>query len=159
MAAGDTHVSAKFVSNMSITSLASLWATNTIKMGIITNAQTPGINDSDPRWGAGGTQNYSTAEVTPGGNYSAGGISLAGTTSTLSGAATSLNCTSPISLAANASNPTGAYWGIFYDSTDAGKHVFGFIDLGGPLSLVAGLQINVNGVSSGAQPVLQGTAT
>ena len=159
MAAGDTHVSAKFVSNMSKTALAALWATNTIKMGIITNAQTPGINDSDPRWGAGGTQNYSTAEVTPGGNYSAGGISLAGTTSTLSGAATSLNCTSPISLAANASNPTGAYWGIFYDSTDAGKHVFGFIDLGGPLSLVAGLQINVNGVSSGAQPVLQGTAT
>jgi hypothetical protein len=159
MAAGDTHVSAKFVSNMSITGLASLWATNTIKMAIITNAQTPGINDSDPRWGAGGTQNYSTAEVTPGGNYSAGGISLAGTTSTLSGAVTSLNCTSPISLAANAANPTGAYWGIFYDSTDAGKHVFGFIDLAGPLSLVAGLQINVNGVSSGAQPVLQGTAT
>lgn len=159
MAAGDTHVSAKFVSNMSITSLASLWATNTIKMAIITNAQTPGITDSDPRWGAGGTQNYSTAEVTPGGNYSAGGISLAGTTSTLSSAVTSLNCTSPISLAANASNPTGAFWGIFYDSTDAGKHVFGFIDLGGSLSLVNGLQINVNGVSSGTQPVLQGTAT
>jgi hypothetical protein len=159
MAAGDTHVSAKFVSNMSLTSLASLWATNTIKMGIITNAQTPGINDSDPRWGAGGTQNYSTAEVTPGGNYSAGGISLAGTTSTLTGAVTSLNCTSPISLAAHASNPTGAYWGIFYDSTDAGKHVFGFIELGTAVSLVPGLQVNVNGVSSGTQPVLQGTAT
>ena len=159
MAAGDVHVSAKFVSNMSITSLASLWASDTVKMAIITNAQTPGITDSDPRWGAGGTQNYSTAEVTPGGNYSAGGISLAGTTSTLSGAVTSLNCTSPISLATNASNPTGAFWGIFYDSTDAGKHVFGFIDLGGSLSLVNGLQINVNGVSSGTQPLLQGTAT
>ena len=159
MAAGATHVSAKFVSNMSVASLASLWATNTIKMGIITNAAAPTVNDSDPRWGAGGSQNYSTNEVTPGGNYSAGGITLASCTSTLSGAVTSLNCTSPISLAANASNPTGAYWGVFYDSTDAGKHVFGYIDLGGPLSLVAGLQINVNGVSSGTQPVLQGTAT
>src|SRR3979490_1179960 len=159
MAAGDTHVSAKFVSNMTLTSLASLWASDTIKMAIITNAQTPGITDSDPRWGAGGTQNYSTAEVTPGGNYSAGGISLAGTTSTLSGAVTSLNCTSPISLAANASNPTGAFWGIFYDSTDAGKHVFGFIDLGGSLSLVNGLQINVAGVSRGTQAVMTGTAT
>jgi hypothetical protein len=159
MAAGDVHVSAKFVSNMSKTALASLWATNTIKMGIITNAQTPGVNDSDPRWGAGGTQNYSTAEVTPGGNYSAGGVSLAGTTSTLSGAVTSLNCTSPISVAANASNPTGAFWGIFYDSTSAGKEVFGFIELGTSVSLVPGLQINVNGVSSGTQPVLQGTAT
>jgi hypothetical protein len=159
MAAGDVHVSAKFVSNMTITGLASLWASDTVKMGIMTNAVTPGINDSDPRWGAGGSQNYSTAEVTPGGNYSAGGISLAGTTSTLSGAVTSLNCTSPISLGSNASNPTGAFWGAFYDSTDAGKHVFGFIDLGGSLSLVNGLQINVNGVSSGTQPLLQGTAT
>lgn len=159
MAAGDTHVSAKFVSNMTLTALASLWASDTIKMAIITNAQTPNITDSDPRWGAGGTQNYSTAEVTPGGNYSAGGITLTSPTSTLSGAVTSLNATSPISLAANAANPTGAFWGIFYDSTDAGKHVFGFIDLGGSLSLVPGLQININGVSSGAQPVFQGTAT
>lgn len=159
MAAGATHVSAKFVSNMSITGLTALWATNTIKMGIITNASPPAVTDSDPRWGAGGSQNYSTNEVTPGGNYAAGGITLAGTTSTLSGAVTSLNCTSPISLAANASNPTGAYWGVFYDSTDAGKRVFGYIDLGGPVSLVNGLQINVNGVSSGTQPVLTGTAT
>lgn len=159
MSVGQTHVSAKFVSNMSQASLASLWATNTIKMGVITNAVTPSITDSDPRWGAGGTQNYSSAEVTPGGNYSAGGVTLAGTTSTLSGAVTSLNATSPVSVAANASNPAGAYWAVFYDSTDAGKHVFGYMDLGGPVSLVPGLQINLNGVASGTQPVLQGTAT
>jgi hypothetical protein len=159
MSVGQTHVSAKFVSNMTLTGLASLWATNAIKMAIITNAQTPAIGDTDPRWGAGGTQNYSTAEVTPGGNYAAGGIALAGTTSTLVAAIASLNATSPVILAANASNPTGAYWAIFYDSTDAGKHVFGFMDLGGPLSLVSGLQINLNGVASGTQPVFQGTAT
>lgn len=159
MSVGQTHVSAKFVSNMSLTGLASLWASDTIKMAIITNAQTPGITDSDPRWGSGGTQNYSTAEVTPGGNYAAGGVTLTGTTSTLSAAVTSLNATSPITIAANASNPTGAYWAVFYDSTDAGKHVFGFMDLGGPLSLVPGLQININGVSSGTEPLFQGTAT
>jgi len=158
MASGDVHVSAKFVSNMTKTALAALWASDVVKMGIITNAQTPNITDSDPRWGAGGTQNYSTAEVTPGGSYSAGGISLAGTTSTLSGAVTSLNATSPIALAANAANPTGAFWGIFYDSTSAGKEVFGFIDLAGSLSLVSGLSININGVSSGTQPLLAGTA-
>ena len=159
MAAGATHVSVKFVGNSTLASLASLWGTDTIKMGIVTNTSPPAVADTDPRWGAGGSQNYATQEVTPGGNYSAGGIALAGTTVTISGAVVSLNCTSPISLAANAANPTGAYWGVFYDSTDAGKHVFGYIDLGGPLSLVAGLQINVNGVSSGTQPVLQGTAT
>ena len=159
MTVGQTHVSAKFVANSTITGLTSLWASNTIKMAIITNAQTPAITDSDPRWGAGGVQNYSTAEVTPGGNYSAGGVALTGTTSTLAGAVTSLNLTSPITIAANAANPTGAYWAIFYDSTDAGKHVFGFMDLAGSLSLVPGLQININGVSSGTQPLFQGTAT
>lgn len=159
MAAGATHVSAKFVSNMTLTGLASLWASNTIKCALITNASPPSVSDSDPRWGAGGSQNYSTNEVTPGGNYSAGGITLSGCTSTLSGAVASLNATSPISLAANASNPTGAYWAVFYDSTDAGKHVFGYMDLGGPISTVSGLQININGVSSGTQPLFQGTAS
>jgi hypothetical protein len=159
MSVGQVHVSAKFVSNMVAGSLPNVWASDTIKMGIMTNSVTPGINDSDPRWGSGGSQNYSSAEVTPGGNYSAGGITLTSPTASLSGAVTSLNVTSPISLAANASNPTGAYWGAFYDSTDSGKHVFGFIDLGGPVSLVSGLQINLNGASSGTQPVLQGTAT
>ena len=159
MSVGQTHVSAKFVSNMTLTGLASLWASDTIKMAIVTNTSPPAITDSDPRWGSGGSQNYSTNEVTPGGNYSAGGVTLTSPTSTLSGAVASLNATSPITIAANASNPTGAYWAVFYDSTDAGKHVFGYMDLGGPLSLVPGLQININGVSSGAQPIFQGTAT
>ena len=159
MSVGQTHVSAKFVSNMTLTSLSALWASDTIKMGIVTNTSPPAITDSDPRWGSGGSQNYSTNEVTPGGNYSAGGVTLTSPTSTLSGAVASLNATSPITIAANASNPTGAYWAVFYDSTDAGKHVFGYMDLGGPLSLVPGLQININGVSSGAQPIFQGTAT
>lgn len=159
MAAGDVHIQAKFVSNMTLTSLASLWATNTIKMAFITSATTPGINDSDPRWGAGGTQNYSTNEIAAGGAYSAGGITLTSPTSTLSGAVSSLNATSPISLAANAANATNARWGVFYDSTDAGKHVFGFLDLGADTSLVPGFQFNINGASSGAQPVFQGTAT
>ena len=159
MAVGQTHISAKFVSNMTLTSLASLWATNTIKMALATSSLTPDITHSDPRWGAGGSQNYSTNESTPGGNYAAGGISLAGTTSTLASAVASLNATSPITLAANASNPTSCAWAIFYDSTDAGKHVFGFMDLGGTISTVTGLQININGVSSGTQPIFQGTAT
>lgn len=159
MAVGQTHIQAKFVSNMSLTGLTTLWATNVIKAGFITATTTPAVADSDPRWGAGGTQNYSTNESTPGGNYAAGGVTLAGTTSTLSGAVTSLNCTSPITIAANAGNPTAAAWVVFYDSTDAGKRVIGYMDLGGTVSLVPGIQININGVSSGTQPVFQGTAT
>jgi hypothetical protein len=135
------------------------WPTNTIKMGIITNAQTPAITTVDPSWGSAGTTNLSTAEVTPGGNYSAGGITIAGNVVQVSSANTNAVATSPISLAANASNPTGAYWGIFYDSTDTNKRCFAYVDLGGPLSLVNGLNLLINGVGSGAATLLQGTAT
>ena len=159
MAAGDIHIFAQYVENTTLTSLSALWASDTIKLGIVTNTTVPAVTTADPRWGSGGTTDFSANEVTPGGNYSAGGITLTSPAASLASAVTSLTATSPISLAANASNPTGAYWGIFYDSTDAGKHAFGYIDLGGPLSLVAGLQININSVSSGTQPVFQGTAT
>lgn len=134
------------------------WASDTLKMGITTNATVPTLSTADPRWGAGGTTNFATNEVTPGGAYSTGGISLTTPTVTNSTVYTNLNATSPISLAANASNPTGAYWGIVYSSTAAGKQAMGYIDLGGPLSLVSGLQININGASSGTQILFQGTA-
>lgn len=159
MAAGATHIIAKYVQNMALTGLPDLWASDTLLCALITTSTTPSISDSDPRWGAGGAQNYSTNEVTPGGNYSAGGFTLTGNTVTNSGSVISLNATSPISWAANASNPTNARWAIFYSSTDAGKRVLGFMDLGAVVSLVNGLQININSVSSGVQPVLQGTAT
>lgn len=159
MSVGQTHVSARFVQNMAVTGLASLWASDVIKAALITSAVAPTITDADPRWGAGGTTNYSTNEVTPGGNYAAGGLIVPGTVATNSGAAVLLQGTSPLLWAANASNPTNAAWVIFYDSTDAGKHVFGFMDLGGTVSLVPGLQINLSGVTSGTQTVLTGTAT
>ena len=159
MAAGDTHVSAKFVANSTLASLASLWGTNTIKMGITTTV--PAVADSDPRWGAGGSQNYATNEIATGGNYAAGGPTLAGTTVTLVSATTQLNATSPLTIAASASNPNPAAqcYGIFYDSTDAGKHVFGYIDLGAALNLIPGITLNFAGVGSGTQIVLKGVAS
>ena len=159
MAAGDTHVSAKFVNNSTLASLASLWGTNTIKMGITTAV--PAVADSDPRWGAGGSQNYSTLEIAATGNYSAGGPTLAGTTVTLSTIYTRLNATSPLTIAASASNPNPAAqcYGVFYDSTDAGKHVFGYVDLGAAFNLIPGLTLNFAGVGSGTQIVLTATAS
>lgn len=159
MASGDTKPFSVAIYNSWATGTNPIvWGTNTIKGGITTNATVPGLSTADPRWGAGGTTNFATNEVTPGGAYSAGGITLTSPTVTNSTVYTNLNCTSPISLAANASNPTGAYWMIIYDSTAAGKQAMGYIDLGGPLSLVSGLQINVNGASSGTQILFQGTA-
>src|SRR6267142_6438375 len=110
MAAGQTSVMAKYVSNMTLTGLPVLWVTDTIKAAYVTATLTPAKTDSDPRWGAGGAQDYSTNEVTAGGHYSAGGVTLTGNTSTLAGAVTSLNTTSPIAVAANAANPTNDRW-------------------------------------------------
>lgn len=159
MASGDVHPFSVAIYNSWATGTNPIaWASDTIKGGIVTNATVPAVTTADPRWGAAGTTNFATNEVTPGGAYSAGGISLTTPTVSNSTVYTNLNCTSPISLAANASNPTGAYWMIIYSSTAAGKQAMGYIDLGGPLSLVSGLQINVNGASSGTQILYQGTA-
>ena len=159
MASGDVKTFSVAIYNSFATGTNPIaWASDTIKGGIVTNATVPAVTTADPRWGAGGTTNFATNEVTPGGAYSAGGITFTSPTVTNSTVYTNLNVTSPISLAANASNPTGAYWMIVYSSTAAGKQAMGYIDLGGPLSLVAGLQINVNGASSGTQILYQGTA-
>jgi len=153
MAAGDTKIMANYVEAMANNSPADKWASDAIKCALITSSTTPSNGDSNPCWGAGGSQNYSTNEVSAGGNYSAGGVALSGLTVTQSTTQVSLNATSPISWAANASNPTNARWAIVYDNTTANKEVLGYIDLGGVVSLVPGLQININSVSSGTQPM------
>jgi hypothetical protein len=158
MAAGATSLIAAYIQSMANNSPADKWGSDAIKAALITVTTTPSKTDSNPCWGAGGAQNYSTNEVTAGGNYSAGGVALSGTTVTISSSTVSLNATSPISWAANASNPTNARWVIFYDNTTANKEVLGFMDLGATTSLVSGLQININGVASGTQPLFQGTS-
>ena len=158
MAAGDTHLIANYVKSMANNSPADKWGSDAIKVGLITSVTTPNVSDSNPTWGAGGAQNYSTNEVTAGGTYAAGGFALTGTTVTQATNVVSLNATSPISWAANAGNPTNARWAIVYDNTTANKEVLGFIDLGAATSLVPGLQININSVSSGTQPMFNGTA-
>lgn len=158
MATGDTKIMANYVEGMANNTLTTIWSgASAIKVALVTNVLTPSNGDSFPTWGAGGTQNYSTNEVTPGGNYSAGGVVLSGCTVVQSTTQVILNCTSPITWAANASNPTNARWAIIYNNTTTNKEVLGYIDLGGVTSLVPGLQININGVSSGTQPVFTGS--
>jgi hypothetical protein len=163
MSQGTIHVFSKYANLLPQGALAPLWGSDAIKFGIITSAVTPSITDSDPRWGAGGSQNYATNEVTPGGNYSAGGIALVSPVLTLSGAVTSAKATSPLSFASNPSNPIGCAWGIFYDSTEAGFHAFAFADLrdslGADISTVAGFSFNLAGQLTGAQQVFTITAT
>jgi hypothetical protein len=157
MAAGDVKLMSSFVTAMANMTPADKWGSDQIKVALITSSTTPSQTDSDARWGAGGGQNYSTNEVTPGGNYSAGGVVLSGTAVVNSTTHTNLNATSPVTWAANASNPTNARYAILYDNTTANKEVLGYIDLGGNTSLVPGLQLNLAGVSSGTATLYQST--
>lgn len=112
-------------------------SSDTYKLGLITNAVTPSASTSDPRWGAGGTTNLSSSQVTPGGNYSTGGPTIASTTySETSGTATFDG--SDVSIASDASNPNNARWGIIYNDTSTGKEAVAFVDLGGVTDLTAG---------------------
>ena len=124
--------------------------TDTIKVGLVTSTVTPAPTTTDPRWGAGGSTNLSTNQVTPGGNYSTGGPSAANPSVTLSGGAGVFDADN-ISIAQHASNPTDARWGILYSDTAAGKNCIGFVDLGADTDLSAGafsITWNASGISS-----------
>lgn len=121
---------------------------DTIKLGLITSAVTPVATTADPRWGAGGSTNLSTNEVTAGGNYAAGGPSLATVTWTLTGGLAMLDA-ADLTVTQHASNPTNARWGILYNSTDAGKRAIGYVDLGSAFDMTTGDLVftwNANGI-------------
>ena len=125
-------------------------SSDTFKLGLVTNAVTPAASTTDPRWGAGGSTNLLTSEVTPGGNYSTGGPTLASSSwSETSGTAT-FDATD-VSIAQDAANPNNARWAIVYNDTSAGKEAIAFVDLGGVTDLTAGnlaITWNASGIFS-----------
>jgi hypothetical protein len=125
-------------------------SSDTFKLGLVTNAVTPAAGTTDPRWGAGGTTNLSTSQVTPGGNYSTGGPTLA-SSSWSETAGTATFDAADVSIAQNASNPNNARWAIVYNDTSTGKEALAFVDLGGVTDLTAGnfaITWNASGIFS-----------
>lgn len=123
---------------------------DSVKVALITSAATPAVTDADPRWGAGGTTNFSSSQVTPGGNYTTGGIAASAPSVTLTGGAAVFDA-GDISVAQHASNPTNARWGIIYNDTATGKNCIGYVDLGATIDLSAGafsITWNASGISS-----------
>ena len=116
-------------------------STITIKFAIVKSAANGGVDPTaalaDPRWGAGGTTNLSSSEVTAGGNYTAGGETIACTLSESSGEI-KLDMDTDLQWLLNASNPTNGRWIIAYNDTDAGKRAIGYIDLGSDRDMTAG---------------------
>jgi hypothetical protein len=126
---------------------------DTIKLGLITSSLTPAASASDPRWGAGGSTDWSAFEVTPGGSYSTGGPTIADTDATLASGAAKFDG-SDVSITQSVGNPTNARWGVIYNDTDAGKRVLGYLDLGTDIDLSAGdftVSWNASGIATNDQ--------
>jgi len=143
MAQGDVHVFDAFLENVFDSGIHDFGATpNTIKCALIKSAANggddPAITDTDPCWGAGGTTNFATAQVTPGGNYTTGGNTCATASASLSGGTLQIDFGDPASWAQNASNPTNARWGIVYDDTTANKNCIAYVDLGSDFDMTTG---------------------
>jgi hypothetical protein len=111
--------------------------TDTFKLGLVDSTTTPTTTTADPRWGAGGTTNFDTNEVTAGGNYTAEGATLASVTNTLTGGKVVWDA-ADVSFAQHASNPTNARWAIVYNNSDAGKRCVLAVDLGSTFNMTTG---------------------
>jgi hypothetical protein len=111
---------------------------DSVYCALITSAATPATTTADPRWGTGGTTNFSTNQVTPGGNYATGGNVCSAPSVTLVGGAAQMDFGDPAVWAQHASNPTNARWGIIYNNAAAGKNCIGYVDLGSDFNMTTG---------------------
>lgn len=137
MAAGDFTLFNEVVDQLG--KEAHNFASDTLKLGIVDNTLTPLVNIATPTW-----SDYSTNEVSTAGGYPADGIALTSVTYVHSVGTSTLDAAN-IAISQNASGFADGYWGILYNSSNATGMAIGFIDLGGPVSEVAGpIAINWN---------------
>lgn len=100
----------------------------TLKMAFISVSQaTLAKDDPDPRWGAGGTTNLSTNEVS-GTNYPAGGNACANPVNTETGDVIKYDADNPAAWVQDGSGPSDIKTGILYID-DANDYAMGFIDM------------------------------
>jgi len=118
-------------------------ASDTLKMGIVTSTTVPTVSTADPRWGAGGTTDFSANQVATATAYT-GPITFTSVVFTRTSGVSTLDF-ADITVAQDAAGFTNGAYGIVYDDTVSGKFALGFVDLGGPVSIVGGaLNIVIN---------------
>jgi len=149
MARGDVHIFAAFElksktgGNFTLTS-------DTLKIGIVTNATVPTVSTADPRWGAGGSTDFSANQVATGTAYT-GPITATSVAYTRSNGVNTLAMANITVNQDAGAGFTNGYYAIIYDSTVAGNYAIGFLDLGGPVSITTGSMIitwNASGVAT-----------
>ncbi len=122
---------------------------DTLKLGIVTTATVPSTTTADPRWGTGGTTNFSSNQVATATAYT-GPITLASVTWTNVSGVPTLRATD-VTVAQDASGFTNGAYGIIYNDTDIGKRCLGYVELSsaGSASIVSGsLTINFQGAGT-----------
>ena len=119
-------------------------AADVIKCAILDNTTPPTPAFATPALG-------DFTEVGVAGSYVAGGISLgtlADAVFEVAGVMTFDSATNP-NWAQDALNDVDAFWGLVYNSTDAGDRAIGYVELGGPVDMSAGsltITWNANGM-------------
>ena len=137
MATGDVTLFNSFRSEIgdAIHNLSS----NDFFFGLVTNTAPPTQTTAGPHWAGTGTTNLATNQVSTTAGYT-GPINVSTTITdnwTISGATATFDV-DDVSLTQNADGFTDAYWGVIYNNTDANKRAICFLEMGGPVSLVAG---------------------
>ena len=105
--------------------------TDVLKMGLVDNVKTPLAADATPTW-----SDYVANEVSTAGGYTANGETLNSSWAEAAGVGT-LDADA-VALSQDGSGFEDAYWAIIYNETNATDMAIAFIDLGGPISEVAG---------------------
>jgi len=113
--------------------------TDTLKFGLVTAATVPTVLIGDPRWGAGGTTNFSSSEIATATSYT-GPITLGSVTCTKDNTGFVLDAADPSVIAQDAGGATDIAYLILYSDTSAQKNCIGYMELStaGTISLVAG---------------------
>lgn len=118
---------------------------NTFSVRLITNAATiPAVDTATPRWA-----DFSANECTQGGGYTTGGIVLTGVTNVLTGAVTKFDSTMEPTWTATAGSPEDIYYCVLVNDSATNDECLGFLDMGGPVSMIAGdvsVAFNASGI-------------
>ena len=131
--------------------------TDTFKAAIVTLqvGGTPSIaaTDAVPCWGAGGSTNLSSSEVTPGGGYSAGGVALTSVTWAQTTGVGKFDAADFGWTSSASGDPATCKTLVIYDDTATNKDAVGFMDLTADgttaISLLAGdisITVNASGI-------------
>ena len=129
MATGDFTVFEEF--SLDLGSGVHDLSSDTFKIAFIDNTTPPTAADATPRWA-----DYSANEVS-GTGYTAGGQAVDNVSYTEADGVATFDFDDEV-FSQNGAGPTDIYWGILYNDTAASDQAVGFIEMGGPVSMVAG---------------------